>query len=146
TLAKPEEVAADSVDEIIKDIEEDDVEIEESRDDSVDLEKQAAESPVIRFVNYLIYDAVKNGASDIHVEPQEKKLRIRYRIDGILHETMNPPHSMHAAIVSRLKIMANLDISERRLPQDGRIRAVIHGRKLDLRLSTLPTGSGEKAV
>jgi type IV pilus assembly protein PilB len=141
-----EQVADSQIDGIIKDIEEDDVEIEETKDESVDLEKQAAESPVIRFVNYLIFDAVKNGASDIHVEPEEKKLRIRYRIDGILHEMMNPPHSMHAAIVSRLKIMANLDISERRLPQDGRIRGVIHGRKLDLRLSTLPTGAGEKAV
>jgi len=134
------------VDDIIKDIAEDDVEVVEDDDEDVDLEKQAGQSPVIRFVNYLIYDAVKNGASDIHIEPQEKRLRIRYRIDGVLFESMNPPHSMHAAIVSRLKIMGNLDISERRLPQDGRIRLVLHGRKLDLRLSTLPTGHGEKAV
>jgi len=145
--AHTEEQAADlAVDDIIKDIEEDDVEVVEVQEEDVDLEKQAGESPVIRFVNYLIYDAVKNGASDIHIEPQEKKLRVRYRIDGILFEMMNPPHTMHAAIVSRLKIMANLDISERRLPQDGRIRAVVHGRKLDLRVSTLPTGAGEKAV
>jgi type IV pilus assembly protein PilB len=135
-----------SVDEIIKDIEEDDVEVVEDKAEDVDLERQAAESPVIRFVNYVIADAVKAGASDIHIEPQEKKLRVRYRIDGILFEMMSPPHSMHAAIISRLKIMANLDISERRLPQDGRVRAIIHGRKLDLRLSTLPTGHGEKAV
>lgn len=141
-----EEQADLAVDDIIADIEEDDVEVVEEDDEDVDLEKQAGQSPVIRFVNYLIYDAVKNGASDIHIEPQEKKLRVRYRIDGILFEAMNPPHGMHAAIVSRLKIMANLDISERRLPQDGRIRAVVHGRKLDLRLSTLPTGQGEKAV
>lgn len=134
------------VDDIIKDIAEDDVELVETTDEDVDLEEQAGQSPVIRFVNYLIYDAVKNGASDIHVEPQEKRLRIRYRIDGVLFEAMNPPHGMHAAIVSRLKIMANLDISERRLPQDGRIRAMVNGRKLDLRLSTLPTGQGEKAV
>ncbi len=141
-----EVVQDDSVDEIIKDIEESDVELVKAPEEDKDLEAQAAESPVIRFVNYLIYDAAKNGASDIHVEPQEKKLRIRYRIDGILFDMMNPPHQMHAAIVSRLKIMANLDIAERRLPQDGRIRAVVHGRKLDLRLSTLPTGQGEKAV
>jgi len=134
------------VDDIIKDIAEDDVELVEEDDDDVDLEKQAGESPVIRFVNYLIYDAVRSGASDIHIEPQEKRLRVRYRIDGVLFEAMNPPQGMHAAIVSRLKIMANLDISERRLPQDGRIRAMVHGRKLDLRLSTLPTGQGEKAV
>ena len=141
-----EQVTDIAVDDIIKDIEEDDVEVVQVKDEDVDLEKQAGESPVIRFVNYLIYDAVKNGASDIHIEPQEKKLRVRYRIDGVLFEMMNPPHTMHAAIVSRLKIMANLDISERRLPQDGRIRAMVHGRKLDLRLSTLPTGAGEKAV
>ncbi|MEX2671878.1 MAG: ATPase, T2SS/T4P/T4SS family [Phycisphaeraceae bacterium] len=141
-----EQVADVAVDDIIKDIQEDDLEVVEAADEDVDLEKQAGESPVIRFVNYLVYDAVKNGASDIHIEPQEKKLRIRYRIDGILFEMMSPPHAMHAAIVSRLKIMANLDISERRLPQDGRIRVVVHGRKLDLRLSTLPTGQGEKAV
>ncbi len=136
------------VDDIIKDIQEDDVEVVAHDDDKLDLdlEKQAGESPVIRFVNYLIYDAVRQGASDIHLEPQEKRLRVRYRIDGVLFEAMNPPQTMHAAIVSRLKIMANLDISERRLPQDGRIRAVVHGRKLDLRLSTLPTGQGEKAV
>lgn len=141
-----EEVADNAVDDIIKDIAEDDVEVVEEAQEDTDLEQQAGQSPVIRFVNYLIYDAARNGASDIHIEPQEKKLRIRYRIDGILFEAMSPPHGMHAAIVSRLKIMANLDISERRLPQDGRIRAVVHGRKLDLRLSTLPTGQGEKAV
>jgi type IV pilus assembly protein PilB len=134
------------VDDIIKDIQEDDVELVENEEQDVDLERQAGESPVIRFVNYLIHDAVKAGASDIHIEPQEKKLRVRYRIDGVLNEAMNPPASMHAAIISRLKIMATLDISERRLPQDGRIRIVLHGRKLDLRLSTLPTGHGEKAV
>ena len=109
------------------------------KDDVTDLEKVGNESPIIRFVNYLIFDAIKQGASDIHIEPKEKALKIRYRIDGMLFEAMNPPHTMHAAIVSRLKIMANLDISERRLPQDGRIRAMVHGRKIDLRMSTLPT-------
>jgi type IV pilus assembly protein PilB len=143
---REDEPADVAVDDIIKDIAENDVEVIDDEEEDVDLEKQAGQSPVIRFVNYLIYDAVKNGASDIHVEPQEKRLRIRYRIDGVLFDAMSPPHGMHAAIVSRLKIMANLDISERRLPQDGRIRVVVHGRKLDLRLSTLPTGYGEKAV
>ena len=133
-------------DEIIQGIEEDDVEVVQSKDEELDLEKMAGESPVIRFVNYLIFNAVKEGASDIHVEPQEKKLQVRYRIDGVLFEMMAPPLHMHAAIISRLKIMANLDISERRLPQDGRIRAMVHGRKLDLRLSTLPMATGEKAV
>ncbi len=141
-----EQDTSEEVDQIIAGIQEDDVEVVQTKEEEVDLEKMAGESPVIRFVNYLIFNAVKEGASDIHVEPQEKKLRIRYRIDGVLFEMMNPPHHMHAAIISRLKIMANLDISERRLPQDGRIRAMVHGRKLDLRLSTLPTAQGEKAV
>lgn len=136
-----------AMDDIIGDVEEDDVEVVENKEsDELDLEKMAGESPVIRFVNYLIFDAVKQGASDIHIEPQEKKVQVRYRIDGVLFETMNPPGHLHSAIISRLKIMANLDISERRLPQDGRIRAIVHGRKLDLRLSTLPTAQGEKAV
>ena len=134
------------VEEIIGDINEDEVELVETKEEDLDLEKMAGESPVIRFVNYLIFNAVKEGASDIHIEPQEKRLQIRFRIDGVMFDSMSPPHHMHAAIISRLKIMANLDISERRLPQDGRIRAMVHGRKLDLRLSTLPTAAGEKAV
>src|SRR3954469_4177010 len=136
------------VDEIIKDMSDDDVQVvkDVATEDTTDLEKAGNESPVIRFVNYLIFDAIKQGASDIHIEPKEKALKVRYRIDGVLFEAMNPPHTMHPAIVSRLKIMANLDISERRLPQDGRIRAMVHGRKVDLRMSTLPTVSGEKVV
>lgn len=136
------------VDEIIKDMAEDDVQVvkETEIDDVTDLEKAGSESPVIRFVNYLIFDAIKQGASDIHIEPKEKALKIRYRIDGVLFEAMNPPYTMGPAITSRLKIMANLDISERRLPQDGRIRAVVHDRKVDLRMSTLPTVNGEKVV
>ena len=136
------------VDEIIKDMADDDVQVvkDAANEDAADLEKMGSESPIIRFVNYLIFDAIKQGASDIHIEPKEKALKIRYRIDGILFEAMSPPHGMHAAIVSRLKIMANLDISERRLPQDGRIRAVVHSRKIDLRLSTLPCAAGEKVV
>ena len=137
-----------NMDEIIKDMKEDDVQVvkENASDDVTDLEKAGSESPVIRFVNYLIADALKQGASDIHIEPKEKQLKIRYRIDGILFEAMNPPHNMQAAVVSRLKIMANLDISERRLPQDGRIRCVVNDRKIDLRMSTLPCAYGEKVV
>lgn len=151
-LAKVIEQYSDStgdghMDEIIKDVADDDVQLIQAKSDDVaDLEKIGSESPIIRFVNYVIQDAVKQNASDIHIEPKEKELRIRYRIDGVLFEFMTPPHSMHPAIISRLKIMANLDIAERRLPQDGRIRAVISGRKIDLRLSTLPTTHGEKAV
>ncbi len=132
--------------EILSEVDEGDVQVEKSKSEQVDLEKEAAESPVIRYVNYIIQTAVKEGASDIHIEPGEKKLKVRFRIDGELFEMMNPPASMAAAITSRLKIMANLDISERRLPQDGRIRCTVQGRKLDLRMSTLPNTYGEKTV
>ena len=132
---------------ILADVDEGDVEVAQSSSaDAVDLEAQAGESPVIRYVNYIIQQAVKEGASDIHIEPAEKKLKVRFRIDGLLFESMNPPAGMSAAISSRLKIMANLDISERRVPQDGRIRCTVGGRKLDLRVSTLPCGYGEKVV
>jgi len=149
-LAAAEELADSplgNVDEIIEGIGEDDVEVVETKNDEVaDLEKIAGESPVIRYVNFLITKAVEEGASDIHIEPGEDSLRIRYRIDGVLFEQPAPPLQMHAAIVSRLKIMANLDIAEHRLPQDGRIRAMVHGRHIDLRVSTLPTTHGEKCV
>jgi type IV pilus assembly protein PilB len=134
------------LEDILGDIEEDDVQVSESSIDSVDLEKEAGESPVIRYVNYILQTAVKEGASDIHIEPGEDKLKVRFRIDGVLFEMMNPPRTMAAAITSRLKIMGNLDISERRLPQDGRIRCTVQGRKLDLRVSTLPCAAGEKTV
>ncbi|VAX41545.1 Type IV fimbrial assembly, ATPase PilB [hydrothermal vent metagenome] len=132
---------------ILEDVDEADVAVAEiSSSNEVDLEQQAGESPVIRYVNFIIQNAIKEGASDIHVEPADKKLKVRFRIDGVLFEMMNPPASMSAAITSRLKIMANLDISERRIPQDGRIRCTVQGRKLDLRVSTLPCGYGEKTV
>ena len=139
----------DSVDltDILSDVDEGDVEVQQAGSTSEnDLEQRAGESPVIRYVNYIIQTAIKEGASDIHIEPSEKKLKVRFRIDGVLFEMMNPPASMSAAITSRLKIMANLDISERRLPQDGRIRCTVQGRKLDLRMSTLPSAVGEKTV
>lgn len=134
--------------EILSDVEEGDVEVSgaETSADAVDLEAKAGESPVIRYANYIIQTAVKEGASDIHIEPGDKRLKVRFRIDGILFEMMNPPPSMSAALTSRLKIMANLDISERRVPQDGRIRCTVQGRKLDLRVSTLPSTYGEKTV
>ncbi|MBU6412201.1 MAG: GspE/PulE family protein [Planctomycetes bacterium] len=133
--------------ELLSEVEEADVQVEKKQQEEVDLEREAQGSPVIRYVNHIIQAAVKEGASDIHIEPSEKKLKVRFRIDGELYEMMNPPAAMAAAIVSRLKIMANLDISERRLPQDGRIRCVVAGRKLDLRMSTIPTaGSTEKVV
>ncbi len=135
------------VEELISGVEDNDVEVVETESDELpDLEKVAGESPIIRLANYIISDAVKQGASDIHIEPSETNLRVRYRIDGALFEMMKPPLGMHAALISRIKIMANLDISERRLPQDGRIRAMVRGGVVDLRVSTLPTTAGEKCV
>ncbi len=140
---EPEDV---DLNEILDQVDEQDVQVEKSESQEVDLEQKAGESPVIRYVNYIIQQAIKDGASDIHIEPADKKLKVRFRIDGVLFEAMNPPAAMSAAITSRLKIMANLDISERRVPQDGRIRCVVAGRKLDLRMSTLPNTYGEKTV
>ena len=135
------------VEQLIQGIEDEDVEVVQAETEEMpDLEKVAGESPIIRLANFIIAGAVRQGASDIHIEPSETRLRIRYRIDGLLFETMKPPLNMHAALISRLKIMANLDISERRLPQDGRIRATVHGKVVDLRVSTLPTTAGEKCV
>ncbi|UCG57885.1 MAG: Flp pilus assembly complex ATPase component TadA [Phycisphaerales bacterium] len=134
-----------SLDDIISDMTEVEV-VQDQEDDSEDLEKMAGESPVIKFVNYLISNTIREGASDIHIEPKEKFTRIRHRIDGVLFEMMQAPLKMHPAIVSRIKIMANLDISERRLPQDGKVSAIVGGRAIDLRISTLPTSHGEKTV
>ena len=135
------------MDEILTDVSEDDVEVvKEEPEEATDLAKIASESPVIRYVNYVIDSAVKDGASDIHIEPKEGRIRIRYRVDGILYDQKAPKRGMHAAIISRLKIMANLDIAERRHPQDGRIRVTLHGNTLDLRVSTIPIADGEKCV
>ncbi|MDG2199645.1 MAG: GspE/PulE family protein [Phycisphaerales bacterium] len=131
------------VESILADVEADDVELHEQKSDSDD---DAQSSPVVRYVNHIIQSAVRDGASDIHIEPDEKSLKVRFRIDGVLYEVMSPPRSMHAAITSRIKIMAQLDIAERRLPQDGRIRATVLSRPLDLRVSTVPTPHGEKTV
>ena len=134
------------VEAILADVDEDDVEVETVEEDGADLEAEAESSPVVRYVNHIIQTALKEGASDIHIEPGEKSLQVRLRIDGVLFESMAPPRKMHAAITSRVKIMANLDIAERRLPQDGRIRATVMGRTIDLRVSTVPTPYGEKTV
>ncbi|MBI5534674.1 MAG: type IV-A pilus assembly ATPase PilB [Deltaproteobacteria bacterium] len=112
-----------------------------------ELEKASEDAPVVRLVNMILLNAIKRGASDIHVEPYEKKLRVRYRVDGVLLEEMSPPLKLKNAIVSRLKIMASLDIAERRLPQDGRIKLKLgKGREMDFRVSSLPTLWGEKVV
>jgi type IV pilus assembly protein PilB len=113
----------------------------------VDLENQAGEAPVVKLVNAVMLSAIKKRASDIHIEPYEKTFRVRFRIDGILQEEMRPPLKLRAAIISRVKIMASLDIAERRLPQDGRIKLKIgSNREMDFRVSVLPTLFGEKIV
>ncbi len=120
--------------------------IEKYTADISSLEEIAGQSPVVRLVNYLLYNAVRENASDIHIEPDDKKLRVRYRVDGRLYERICPPHQMHAAVVSRVKIMAELDIAQRRLPQDGSIHVLVEGRPIDLRVSVMPGNFGEKVV
>ncbi len=123
---------------------------EEEELDVAELAKESTEAPVVRLVNIILTDAIKRGASDIHIEPYEKTFRVRYRIDGILQEIMTPPLRLKDAITSRIKILAKLDIAEKRLPQDGRIKlkAKVEGRtrELDYRVSTVPTLFGEKVV
>ncbi|QQS40660.1 MAG: type IV-A pilus assembly ATPase PilB [Acidobacteriota bacterium] len=129
-----------------------DVEVIEDNDeiDLAELAKASEDAPVVRLVNVLLVDSLRRGASDIHVEPYEKDFRIRFRIDGLLYDVMHPPMKMRDALISRLKIMAKLDISEKRLPQDGRIKIKVkiddRSRELDFRVSTLPTLFGEKVV
>jgi len=114
--------------------------------DLADLQKMATESAVVQMVNLIFAQAVRDSASDIHIEPYEREIKVRYRIDGMLMDMMKPPKRMHAAIVSRLKILGEMNIAERRLPQDGRIKITIAGRQIDVRVSIVPTVFGERAV
>ena len=145
-LDQEREQTVDTLDlqQLLADVAEDDVSILESAEE--DEEDDGSASPVVRYVNHVIQSAVQEGASDIHIEPSERSLKIRFRIDGVLYETMNPPRRMLASITSRIKIMAGLGIAERRLPQDGRIRVEVLNRAMDLRVSTAPTPHGEKTV
>jgi type IV pilus assembly protein PilB len=147
--------SVEELDKVMKDLTADDADAlelaaDEAEMDLAELEKAAEEAPIIKLVNLILTDAVKKGASDIHVEPYEKELRVRFRIDGVLQNVMVPPMKLKDAITSRIKIMAKLDISEKRLPQDGRImiKYVKDGKKkeLDFRVSTVPTLFGEKIV
>jgi len=133
---------------LLKDIEEEsDLEVvEEETDEEVKAQDLADDAPVVKLINAILTDAVKRGASDIHVEPFEHEMRVRYRVDGALHEVMKPPIKMRAALTSRLKIMAMLNIAERRVPQDGRIKLKFGSKVIDYRVSTLPVLFGEKIV
>ena len=119
---------------------------EQEIDDVSALKESVDEAPIVKLVNLLITQAVNDRASDIHIEPQERDVRIRYRIDGVLHEVMRSPKSIQNGVLSRLKIMADIDIAERRVPQDGRVGLVVGGKAIDLRVATMPTVHGEKAV
>jgi type IV pilus assembly protein PilB len=116
-------------------------------DDTFDEERLAVEDgPIVKMVNLLITQAIGDRASDIHIEPSERDVRIRYRVDGVLHEVMRSPKNIQAGLISRLKVMADLNIAERRIPQDGRVGLTVGGKSVDLRLATLPTVYGEKVV
>jgi type IV pilus assembly protein PilB len=135
------------IDDIYEDIDDADFSVIERQVNEIgDLAEVAGHSPVVKLVNYLIYSAVQDGASDIHIEPADHQLRVRYRVDGKLFEKLSPPYQMQPAIVSRIKIMSNLDISERRVPQDGDIHVRMEGRPIDLRVSTMPGKYGEKVA
>ncbi|MCH9022261.1 MAG: type II/IV secretion system protein [Planctomycetes bacterium] len=137
------------LDSFVSGLKEADVEIQETPEDDgsiIDLTDVTEGSPVVNLVNVSILQAVKEGASDIHIEPDKTCVRIRYRIDGILHDLMLPPKEWHAAIISRVKVIGRMDIAEKRIPQEGRIHIVVEGREVDLRLSSMPTILGEKIV
>jgi type IV pilus assembly protein PilB len=139
-----------NVDSFLTSLAESDVEVveRENVDEGplTDLDRLVAGSPIVNLVNVMLLTAVRERASDIHVEPDKKGTRIRYRIDGVLRDMMKPPAGMHAAIVSRMKVIAKMDIAEKRLPQEGRVRIVAEGREIDLRVSSMPTLLGEKLV
>jgi type IV pilus assembly protein PilB len=141
--------AAQNYDDMLQEFADENVEVSMDAEDInvLELEKQAEGAPVVRLVNAILLNAIKKGASDIHIEPYERNVRVRYRIDGVLIEEMQPPLKLKNAIASRLKIMSSLDIAERRLPQDGRIKLKMgKGKEMDFRVSVLPTIWGEKIV
>lgn len=142
--------SAIALEDILRDIEDDsdlEVGVDETSHENLDEMLESAEdAPVVRIVNSIMIEALRKHASDIHIEPMEKKIRLRYRIDGVLYESPSPPKSVQSAISSRIKIMSNLDIAERRIPQDGRFKIKALGKEVDIRVSYLPTVFGEKIV
>jgi type IV pilus assembly protein PilB len=120
--------------------------LEDDEEDLSNVKAAVDDAPIVKFVNLLITQAIQDRASDIHLEPTEHDLRVRFRIDGVLHEVMRSPKAIQSGVISRLKIMADINIAERRIPQDGRLSVTAHGKKIDLRVATLPTVWGEKVV
>jgi len=149
-LARYYETEEDAMSNLLDEfVEEGDIEVLEEEDEDISvaaLEAEIDSAPVVKFINGLLTDAVAKGVSDIHIEPYEKELRVRYRIDGSLQEVMKPPYKMKAAVTSRIKILADLNIAERRVPQDGRIKMKMKDKVVDFRVSTLPVIFGEKIV
>ncbi len=135
-----------TLDEVIQDIESEKPKKEQEKTSAEKLKQLSAGTPVVKLVSLIISQAILDRASDIHIEPEEKSLQVRYRIDGILHETLSPPKHLQAAIISRIKILADMDIAENRIPQDGRFQMVYNGREVDMRVSSLPTVYGENIV
>jgi type IV pilus assembly protein PilB len=143
------ESADEKINELLKQFDQEDVELVEDREEEVSvtsLQQAVEEAPVVKLINGILTDAVHRGASDIHFECYEKDVRVRYRIDGVLQEIMRPPTKMKAALISRFKILSELNIAERRVPQDGRLKLRVGRRVIDFRVSTLPTIFGEKIV
>ena len=139
--------AKGTMDDIVKSIDKDKLAVEEGTEtDLKALKGLVEEAPIVKLVNLLITEAVKAGASDIHIEPDELSLGTRYRVDGVLHEAPSPPRDLQSAIISRIKILSGMDISEKRVPQDGRFQVKIEGRQIDSRVSTIPTVYGENVV
>ncbi len=139
---------SEQLEQMLSDMADQDMEIlqETQDDDDMDLSIQVNDAPVIKLVNAVISEAIRGRASDIHIEPYEKMLRLRYRVDGVLQERPNPPKKLQNAIISRLKILSEMDIAEKRLPQDGRFRVRLDGSDVDFRVNTIPTPHGEKVV
>ena len=149
TIDREYEQSDERITDLLKQIESDDIEVMEDREEEISVSALAAavdEAPVVKLINGILTDAVQKGASDIHFECYEKDIRVRYRIDGVLQEIMRPPMKMKAALISRFKILSDLNIAERRVPQDGRLKLRLGKRVIDFRVSTLPTLFGEKIV
>lgn len=138
--------SSDSATKLVQDMEDDEFTIIEDIEKTADLLDDTSDAPVIRLVNHMISQAVKSGASDIHIEPFQETLNVRFRIDGILYEMLTPPKRVQASLISRIKVMANMNIAEKRVPQDGRAQVRIGDQEIDIRISTIPTGFGERLV
>jgi len=141
------DISSDSAEQVIQDMHEEDSEkIISAVEETGDLLDNTSDAPIIKLVNLMLSQAVKAKASDIHIEPYQKKLKIRHRVDGVLYDMLSPPKHIQATLVSRVKIMARLNIAEKRLPQDGRIEIRIGDKNVDIRVSTIPTAFGERIV